>query len=76
MSIALARGTSIATYGNAQAGDRMDELMRQWLALGMPSAAGLDVRAYPSDRSPQAKPGEWAIERRETCFVWSPRSPV
>jgi protein-L-isoaspartate(D-aspartate) O-methyltransferase len=76
MSIALARGTSIATYGNAQAGDRMDELLRQWLALGMPSAAGLDVRAYPSDRSPQAKPGEWAIERRETCFVWSPRSPV
>lgn len=74
MSIALARGTSIDTYGNTDAGDRMDELLRLWLDLGMPSAAGLDVRAYPSDRAPQPRPGEWAIERRDTCFIWSPRS--
>jgi len=73
-SIALARGTSIDTYGNADAGDRMEDLLRQWLDLGMPSAAGLDVRAYPSDRAPQPEPGQWAIKRRDTCFVWSPRS--
>lgn len=74
MSIALARGTSIDTYGNADAGDRMEELLRRWLELGMPSAAGLDVRAYPSDAAPQPGPGEWAMKRRDTCFVWSPHS--
>ena len=74
MSIALARGTSIDTYGNPDAGDRMEDLLRQWLDLGKPSAAGLDVRAYPADRAPQPGPGEWAVKRRDTCFVWSPRS--
>jgi hypothetical protein len=49
MSMALARGTSIDTYGNPNAGDRVDELLQQWLELD--AACGPSA---PSSRAARA----------------------
>ena len=38
-------------YGNAIAKERLLQRVRQWVDLGMPSAAGLALRVYPRDYS-------------------------
>lgn len=70
-SFALARGTTITTYGTSHAGVQIDQGLQTWLRLGMPSAAGLNVRAYPITAAPNPKAGEWAVDRPNTRFVWS-----
>jgi protein-L-isoaspartate(D-aspartate) O-methyltransferase len=69
-SLALARGTEITTYGGPAAGRDLDAHLDTWLALGLPSAAAFALRAYPRARAPAPAPGEWAVDRRDTRFLW------
>jgi protein-L-isoaspartate(D-aspartate) O-methyltransferase len=67
----LARGNWIITYGNAAAGRQLLKRVRQWVDLGMPTAASFKLQVYPNDFPVHAGGNQWIVKRRESTFLWS-----
>jgi len=70
-SLVLARDDLLVAYGGAIAMDRLLGRIRQWVDLGMPTAASFDLRVYPSDVTVAPGANEWLVARRESKFLWS-----
>ena len=47
------------------------ERVRHWVDLGMPTAASLALRVYPSDVAVTPGKNEWLVTRKESKFLWS-----
>ena len=70
-SLVLAKNDWLIAYGSSIAKERLLEKVRQWVALGMPVAASLSLRVYPSDFPLTVKDNQWIVKRRESQFLWS-----
>jgi len=70
-SLVLARDDLLITYGSFAARERLLDRVRQWVDLGMPTAASFALRVYPSDAPITAGDNEWLVTRRESKFLWS-----
>jgi protein-L-isoaspartate(D-aspartate) O-methyltransferase len=70
-SLVLAKDDWLIAYGNAVAKERLVQKVRQWVDLGMPSAASFALRVYPSDFPLTAGENQWIVNRKESQFLWS-----
>ena len=70
-SLVLARDDGLFAYGNAAARERLMQRVRQWVELGMPTAASLSLRVYPRDVPVTTGENEWLVTRKESKFLWS-----
>ena len=70
-ALVLAREDSLIAYGNESARDQLLERVRQWVELGMPSAASFKLKVYPSDRAVEPGENQWVVKRRESTFLWA-----
>jgi protein-L-isoaspartate(D-aspartate) O-methyltransferase len=70
-SLVLAKDDALIAYGSAAARERLLERVRQWVDLGMPTAASLALRIYPSDVPVTCGTHQWLVKRNESQFLWS-----
>ena len=70
-SLVLAKDDWLIAYGSSVAHARLLQKIRQWVDLGMPSAASFQLSMYP--RSAQLSVGDkqWRVERDESQLLWS-----
>jgi protein-L-isoaspartate(D-aspartate) O-methyltransferase len=72
-SLVVAKDDCLIAYGSAVARERLLQQVRQWVDLGMPSAACLTLQVYRSDVPLVAGEHEWLVKRPESQFLWSLR---
>jgi protein-L-isoaspartate(D-aspartate) O-methyltransferase len=72
-SLVVAMDDGLIAYGSAVAKERLLQQVRQWVDLGMPSAACLTLQVYPCDVPLMAGEYEWIVKRPESQFLWSLR---
>ena len=70
-SLVVAKDDGLIAYGSVVAKDRLLQRVRQWVDLGMPSAACMTLQVYPSDVPLMAGEYEWLVKRPESQFLWS-----
>jgi protein-L-isoaspartate(D-aspartate) O-methyltransferase len=70
-SLVLARNDLLITYGDPSAGERLLQRIREWMELGMPTAACFSLHVYPIDSSLAPTNNQWIVKRRESQFLWS-----
>ncbi len=70
-SLVLAKDDWITAYGNASARERLLERVRQWVDLGMPTAASFKLQVHPNAYPVEARENQWIVKRRESIFLWS-----
>jgi len=58
-------------YGSTVAKERLLQQIRQWVDLGMPSAASFALQVYPREVALRAGAQQWIVTRRESKFLWS-----
>jgi protein-L-isoaspartate(D-aspartate) O-methyltransferase len=73
-SLVLAKDDWLIAYGNSTAKERLLQKVRQWVKLGMPVAASLALKIYPSDFPLKKRKNQWIVKRRESQFLWSPEA--
>jgi hypothetical protein len=72
-SLVVAKDDCLIAYGSAVAKERLLQQVRQWVDLGMPSAACLTLQVYPTDVPLTAGEHAWIVKRHESQFLWSLR---
>jgi protein-L-isoaspartate(D-aspartate) O-methyltransferase len=70
-SLVLAKDDWLMAYGSAVAKERLLQKVRQWVDLGMPSAASFALQVYPRDVPLSAGEQPWLVTRRGSQFLWS-----
>jgi protein-L-isoaspartate(D-aspartate) O-methyltransferase len=70
-SLVLAKDGWMIAYGNTFAREQLLEKVRQWVHLGMPSAANFKLHVFPNDAQVAARENEWIVKRRESQFLWT-----
>ena len=70
-SVVIAKDDWLVAYGNPRAKDRLLESVRSWAELGMPTAACLDLKAYPIEVRLEADKNQWIVRRKDSQFLWS-----
>jgi hypothetical protein len=70
-SLVLAKDDWLMAYGSVVAKERLLQQVRQWVDLGMPSAASFALQVYPRDVPLRAGAQQWLVTRRESQFLWS-----
>ncbi len=70
-SLVVTKDELLITYGNTAAQEHLMQRIREWVDLGMPSAASFKLEIYPIDLPLQAKENSWIVKRRESQFLWS-----
>jgi len=70
-SLVIARNDLLISYGVPAAEARLWQDIRQWVELGMPSAASFELRVYPRDVPITAGDRQWLVQRHESQFLWS-----
>jgi protein-L-isoaspartate(D-aspartate) O-methyltransferase len=70
-SLVLAKDDWLIAYGNSAAKERLLRKVQQWVKLGMPVAASLGLKIYPSDFPLKVRKNQWIVKRRESQFLWS-----
>jgi hypothetical protein len=70
-SLVLAKDDCLIAYGNSTAKERLLRKVSQWVKLGMPVAASLALKIYPSDLPLKKRKNQWIVKRRESQFLWS-----
>jgi hypothetical protein len=70
-SLVLAKDDWIIAYGNAFAREQLLERVRQWVGLGMPTAASFKLQVHPNDYRAAARENQWSVKRSESTFLWS-----
>jgi protein-L-isoaspartate(D-aspartate) O-methyltransferase len=70
-SLVVAKDDWLLTYGNSQAEERLLQRLRQWVEMGMPTAACLDLKIFPIDAQIQAGDNQWLVKRRDSQFLWT-----
>jgi protein-L-isoaspartate(D-aspartate) O-methyltransferase len=75
-SLVIAQNDSLIAYGNKDALDRLLQKIREWVDLGMPSAASFKLQVYPIDFPLKADRNEWIVKRKDSQFLWSLKSDL
>ncbi len=70
-SLVVAKDDWLVAYGNAQAEERLLQRLRQWVEVGMPTAACLDLKVYPIDAPLPVGDNQWLVKRRDSQFLWT-----
>lgn len=70
-SLVLAQDDWLMAYGSVVAKERLLQKVRQWVDLGMPSAASFALQVYPCEVPLRACKQQWIVTRRESQFLWS-----
>jgi hypothetical protein len=70
-SLVVAKDDWLVTYGNRKAEERLLEGLRQWVELGMPTAACLKLKVFPIGAPLWAGDNQWLVKRRDSQFLWS-----
>lgn len=70
-SLVVAKDDLMVTYGNTQAEERLLQRLRQWVEVGMPTAACLDLKVFPIETRLQAADNQWLVKRRDSQFLWT-----
>jgi hypothetical protein len=70
-SLVLAKDDWLMAYGSTVAKERLLQQIRQWVDLGMPSAASFALQVYPREVALRAGAQQWIVTRRESKFLWS-----
>ena len=70
-SLALAKDDWLLAYGSAVAKEHLLQRIRQWVDLGMPSAASFTLQVYPREVPLIAGEHQWIVTRSESQFLWS-----
>jgi len=69
-SLVLARDDCLTAYGSEVAKGRLLQRIREWVDLGMPSAASFGLQVHPVDVPLTAGENEWIVRRSESQFLW------
>lgn len=69
-SLVVAKDDWLVAYGNARAEERLLQRLRQWVEVGMPTAACLDLKVFPID-APLPVGNQWLVKRRDSQFLWT-----
>src|SRR5262249_33512488 len=70
-SLVIAKDDQLVAYGNPSAEARLLEKLLSWVELGMPTAACLDLKAYPAEVRLEADDHQWIVRRKDSQFLWS-----
>ncbi len=70
-SLVIARDDLLIAYGNRAAFDRLLQKVKEWVDLGMPSAASFKLQVYPIDFPLPADRNQWIVKRQDSQFLWS-----
>jgi protein-L-isoaspartate(D-aspartate) O-methyltransferase len=70
-SLVLAKDDLLIAYGTIAARERLLQRVRQWVDLGMPTAASFALRIFPSDAAVTCGKDEWLVKHPESQFLWS-----
>jgi hypothetical protein len=70
-SLVLAKDDWLITYGNYAAEELLFKRLNRWVEIGMPSAASLDLKVYPTDAHVQTSDNQLLVKRRDSQFLWS-----
>ena len=70
-SLVVAKDDVLITYCNSAAEERLIQDVRQWVELGMPSAASFELKIYPLDYPLTVSNNQWIVKRSESQFLWS-----
>ncbi len=73
-SLVIAHDDLLIAYGNEAALDRLLQKVKEWVDLGMPSAASFTLKVYPIDFTLTADRHEWIVNRQDSQFLWSLKS--
>jgi hypothetical protein len=66
----LAKEDWLIAYGTTEATERLLQRIRQWVELGMPSAASFALQVYPREVSLTTRQNQWIVKRQESQFLW------
>jgi protein-L-isoaspartate(D-aspartate) O-methyltransferase len=69
-SLVIAKDDWLTSYGNSKAEDRLMQDVRQWVDLGMPSAASFELKIYPIDVPIAVRENQWLVKRNKSQFLW------
>jgi protein-L-isoaspartate(D-aspartate) O-methyltransferase len=70
-SLVLAHDDQLVSYGNRVAQEQFLQKVREWVNLGMPSAASFALQVYPIDVPLKAENNQWIVKQKESQFLWS-----
>ena len=70
-SLVIAKSDLLIAYGNKNALDRLLAKVREWVDLGMPSAASFSLQIYPIDTPLKVERNRWIVKRQDSQFSWS-----
>jgi hypothetical protein len=70
-SLVIAKDDWLLASGNPRAEGRLLESVGFWVGLGMPTAACLDLKAYPIEVRLETDMNQGIVRRRDSQFLWS-----
>jgi hypothetical protein len=70
-SLVIAKDDLLIAYGNEDALDRLLQKVKEWVELGMPSAASFSLQVYPIDVPLEVANNQWIVKRKDSQFLWS-----
>jgi len=63
--LVIARDDFLISYGSSIAEERLMQNVKQWIELGMPSAASFELEVYPIDFQLTADENQWIVKDHE-----------
>jgi protein-L-isoaspartate(D-aspartate) O-methyltransferase len=75
-SLVIAQDDLLIAYGNEHALNDLLEKVKEWVNLGMPSAASFDLKIYPIDTSLEFDDNQWIVKRKDSQFLWSLKTSI
>jgi protein-L-isoaspartate(D-aspartate) O-methyltransferase len=70
-SLVIAKDDLLIAYGNEDALESLLVKVREWVDLGMPSAASFTLKIYPIDLPLKTGSNQWIVKRKDSQFLWS-----
>jgi protein-L-isoaspartate(D-aspartate) O-methyltransferase len=70
-SLVLAKDDWLIAYGSRTAEQHLLDKVREWVELGMPSAASFTLQIHPIQRRVSAAANQWLVKRNDSQFLWS-----
>jgi protein-L-isoaspartate(D-aspartate) O-methyltransferase len=70
-SLVLAQSDRMIAYGNTFASELLLEKVRQWVHLGLPTAASFKLEVHPINSRIEARENQWLVKRTESQFLWT-----
>lgn len=69
-SLAIAQAGELLIYGDPAAANALKNVLKNWIDLGMPTLAVLNLRIYRSEFKRQVSKDAWISKRPQATFEW------